>query len=88
MWKESPYHGRFVENMVRVRSFRGLTQQDLADQIGVKRSAIRDIEAEKRGLQLAEAAAIAAVLGVSLDLLCGEQPLTLQVAITPAPTAP
>lgn len=73
--------------MVRVRSFRGLNQQQLADRVGVRRSAIRDIETGKRGIQLAEAAEIAAVLDVPLDLMCGEQPLTLHVTIAPAPAS-
>jgi DNA-binding XRE family transcriptional regulator len=84
VWKESRHHGRFVENMARVRAFRGLNQEELAHLIGVKRTVIRDIEAEKRGMQLAEAAAIAEALGVGLDLMCGERPLTLTVTAATA----
>lgn len=84
VWKESRHHARFVENMARVRAFRGLNQEQLAHLIGVKRTVIRDVEAEVRGLQLAEAAAIAAALEVSLDLMCGEQPLTLSITAAPA----
>jgi DNA-binding XRE family transcriptional regulator len=70
--------------MARVRAFRGLTQEDLANAIGVKREVIRDVEAERRGLQFAEAAAIAEALGMSMDLMHGERPLTLTVTAEPA----
>jgi DNA-binding XRE family transcriptional regulator len=87
VWKESRHHARFVENMARVRRFRDLNQEQLAAMIGVKRTVIRDVEAEKRGLQLAEAAAIAEALEIPLDLMCGEQPLTLTVVAAPAGAA-
>lgn len=72
---------QFSDRVAKVRQFRGLTQQQLADQIGVRRNAITDIERRKRFARLGEAVAIARVLQVPLPDLYGDEPLN----VTPEP---
>jgi len=57
-----------VRNRIReLRTERGLTQQDLADAIGVSRQTVNAIEGEKYSPSLEAAFRIAEVLGKKLD---------------------
>jgi len=57
-----------VRNRIReLRAERGLTQQDLADAIGVSRQTVNAIEGEKYSPSLEAAFQIAAALGRGLD---------------------
>jgi transcriptional regulator with XRE-family HTH domain len=60
------------------RGARGWTQQQLADRMaeyghGWRWSTVAKLEAGERGIQLGEAAALADVFGVTLDLLSGRR---------------
>ena len=50
-----------------LRKTRGLTQQDLADRLGVKRATISNYEIGRRSPHLKELERISDILGVSLD---------------------
>lgn len=66
--------GRTGERIREARRARGLTQQDLADAVGVSRSAVAQWETQRAGQIQANLTRIAAVLGVSLGfLLEGEE---------------
>lgn len=57
-----------VRNRIReLRAERGLTQQELADAIGVSRQTVNAIEGEKYSPSLEAAFQIAAALGKRLD---------------------
>lgn len=65
-------HGMRTLNSNPVETARraaGLSQQQLADAVGLTQSAISLIESDRRRLKLAMAAKIAGALGVSLDSL-------------------
>jgi DNA-binding XRE family transcriptional regulator len=60
------------EHPVRaIRKHRGLTQTELAGQAGLQHDYIADIEAGKKTPSAASLKAIAAALGVPLDILAG-----------------
>ncbi|MEU3452278.1 helix-turn-helix transcriptional regulator [Micromonospora sp. NPDC006766] len=75
----SPHEERFAANVAQVRRARGMSQEDLANQIGMGRTAVVAIEAGGRRIRLGEACQIADVLGVSLAELIGDQPITIQL---------
>jgi DNA-binding XRE family transcriptional regulator len=52
-----------------VRKFRGLTQNDVADRAGLRQGFIADIEAGRKTGSAASLKAIAAALGVPLDVI-------------------
>ena len=54
-----------------IRKFRALTQIDVAEQAGLRQGYIADIEAGKKTGSAASLKAIAAALGVSLDVIVG-----------------
>lgn len=54
-----------------LRTDRGLTQEDLADLVGVRQGAISEYETGRKGMMLATAVTFADALGVSLDELVG-----------------
>src|SRR5438105_12290648 len=54
-----------------IRKYRGLTQIDVAEQAGLRQGYIADIEAGKKTGSAASLKAIAAVLGVPLDVVVG-----------------
>ena len=60
------------EHPVRaIRKFRGLTQSNVADRAGLRQGYIADIEAARKTGSAASLKAIAAALGVPLDVLVG-----------------
>jgi transcriptional regulator with XRE-family HTH domain len=58
-------------NLQSIRKKRGLTQQELADNVGVTRQAITSYEAEKVGIPSSTLIDIALTLNVSADELLG-----------------
>ena len=54
-----------------IRKFRGLTQTDVAEKAGLRQGYIADIEAGKKMGSATSLKAIAAALGVPLDVLVG-----------------
>jgi len=61
----------------RIRAARkaiGATQQKVAEQVGINRSALSEIEAGRRGLPTGEGIALAIALGTSLDALLADDP--------------
>lgn len=57
-----------IRNQIReLRAMRAMTQQELADQIGVTRQTVIAIEQDKYSPSLETAFKVAMVLGVSLD---------------------
>jgi transcriptional regulator with XRE-family HTH domain len=55
-----------------------MSQDHLASQIGVGRSAIQAIEGGGRRIRLGEACQIAQILGVSLDDLISDRPISVR----------
>lgn len=72
---------RFARRVKAMRVFRGYTQAQVADKLGICRVSVSDIENGRRGVRLGEALTLAEVLDVSLADLLAEQPLTLAVSI-------
>lgn len=69
---------RAVARIASVRQYREMTQQQLADQVGMRRAAVSAVECGDRNLRLGEAAAICDALGVDLGAVVSEQPLVLR----------
>lgn len=61
-----------------VRRHLDITQQQLADTVGMTRDAVSSIERGRRYFRLGEAAAICQALGVDLSALVAEAPLVLE----------
>jgi transcriptional regulator with XRE-family HTH domain len=57
--------------IARARKRRGLTQQDLAERVGVNRVSIARLEAGTRSPSMSTARRIADALGESLEMLFG-----------------
>ncbi len=56
------------ENPIRVyREYRGLTQQQLADKVGIQRAYLTEIETGRKAGSIKTLKAIAQVLGIDLD---------------------
>ncbi len=55
-----------------VRRMRGMTQQQLADAIGLTRTSVANIEAGRQDTGISTLLAIASALGIGADLLLGE----------------
>ena len=53
------------------RDYRGMTQQELADKVGINRTTLTGYESGHRTPDLFTAKRIAAALGVSMDVLSG-----------------
>lgn len=67
---QSGFYGSFGDAVRRARETAGLTQADLAGQVGLSRPAIANIELGRQGVLLHAGLDIAAALSVSLmDLL-------------------
>ena len=64
----------FSENLVQMRKLLSMTQQDLAEKVGVTRQSIAKWEAGEYFPDLEKSKILADVLGVSLDELANHQP--------------
>lgn len=58
-----------------------MTQQQLAESIGIHQAALSAIESGKRYLRLGEAIALCAALDVSLGDVVSDDPLTLRTEV-------
>ena len=74
----------FPESLFELRRDRGLSQEDLASQIGVSRQAVSKWETGEAMPDLNKLLLLADALGVSLDRLCGKA----ESLTEPLPTAP
>ena len=57
----------FIQNLIRIRKDRGLTQTDVAELIGTKQSAISRLERGEEDITLSRAELICAALEVELS---------------------
>ena len=64
----------FRDNLLKLRKLRNLTQEALADQVGVSRQALAKWEAGETVPDLDKSILIASALGVSLDDLVNYEP--------------
>jgi len=76
----------FPESLFELRRDRGLSQEDLASQIGVSRQAVSKWETGEAMPDLNKLLLLADALGVSLDRLCGKAE-SLTEPLSTAPTA-
>lgn len=74
---------RFEEQLLEIRKTRGMSQEALAEKIGVSRQAVSKWETGEAQPDYAKLIALADALEVSLDYLCGREP---QTANTSEPT--
>ena len=65
---------RFGSNLAAERKYKGLSQQELADAVGLSLWTISGYETGQYSPDMASATAIADVLDVSLDALAGREP--------------
>ncbi|MCR5527920.1 MAG: helix-turn-helix domain-containing protein [Saccharofermentans sp.] len=65
-----------VENLRILRNAKGMSQQQLADAIGVSQQAIQQYETDKVEPDLCNLIRISDVLGVSVDYLIAHEPVT------------
>lgn len=77
----SEHELRFGQNVQRVRAARGMSQQDLADQVGLGRTTVVRLERGDMRVRLGEACRIADVLNVPLGDLVADHPLTIQITL-------
>ncbi len=64
----------FNENLVQMRKIHGMTQEELAEKIGVSRQAVAKWEAGDSLPDLEKSKLLAEVLGVTLDELANHEP--------------
>ena len=64
----------FCDNLVQMRKLHGMTQEDLAEKIGVSRQAIAKWESGNSMPDLEKSKLLAEVLNVSLDELANHEP--------------
>lgn len=64
----------FKDNLIQLRKLQNLTQEDIAEKIGVSRQAVARWEAGETAPDLEKARMLAGVLGVSLDDLTNYEP--------------
>ena len=64
----------FKDNLIQIRKLQNLTQEDIAEKIGVSRQAVARWEAGETAPDLEKARLLAGVLGVSLDDLTNYEP--------------
>lgn len=64
----------FNENLVQMRKLLGMTQEDLAEKVGVTRQAVAKWESGESMPDLEKSKLLAEVLGVSLDELANHTP--------------
>ena len=63
----------FSHQLLQARKRRGLSQLELAEQIGVSRQAVSKWETGEAAPDLVKLLALAEALGISLDQLCGRE---------------
>ena len=61
----------FQETLLRERKKRGLSQEELAERLGVSRQAVSKWETGEASPDLSKLLSLSEALGVSLDVLCG-----------------
>ncbi len=76
---------KFSESLLQFRKTQGLSQEALAEKIGVSRQAVSKWETDEAFPDLQKAVLLSDALGVSLDDLCGKEALYSAKA---APAAP
>ena len=64
----------FRDNLVQMRKLRRLTQEDIAEKVGVTRQAVAKWEAGETVPDLDKCKMLAEILGVSLDDLANYEP--------------
>jgi len=72
---------RFVENVERLRRFKHLSAEEVSMGAGLPRLAVAHMEYRSRHLRLGEALALCAFLGVELNEMVSEKPLTVRIPI-------
>lgn len=86
--RELGSRGVVARNVLRLRIQRGMTQQQLAQALGVKQPRIAQIESADANLQIDTLDRLAAVFGVEpARLLQAEKPATAQAVDAPRPVA-
>ena len=74
----------FSDNLIQLRKIHGMTQEDLADKVGVTRQSIAQWESGKTCPNLTQSKALADAFGVTLDDLANfESKDNLNVAVPP-----
>ena len=74
----------FRDNLVQMRKLRRLTQEDIAEKVGVTRQAVAKWEAGETVPDLDKCKMLAEILGVSLDDLANYEPdKNLGLGVTP-----
>lgn len=77
----SEHEVRFAGRVARIRAVRGMSQQQLADHVGITRSAVSEIETSRRFVRIGEAHLIAEALGVPLADMLSPEPLGLTLTV-------
>lgn len=71
----------FGERIQRARKARGLAQRELAELVSIERAAIAKIECGIRRTSLTDAVELSRALGVSLDDLTSDKPVSIKVTV-------
>lgn len=66
--------GMFKDNLIQLRKLQNMTQEDIAEKVGVSRQAVAKWEAGETTPDLEKARLLASALGVSLDDLTNYEP--------------
>ena len=72
-WEESELEYQVARQIIALRTQQGLTQKDLARQVGTTQSAIARIESGGQNVSLKLLARVAKALGASLEVKLGRQ---------------
>ena len=64
----------FKDNLIQLRKLKGMTQEDIAEKVGVSRQAVAKWESGETSPDLEKSRLLAEVLGVSLDDLVNYEP--------------
>ena len=75
---------KFSEKIIQARKAKALTQEDLAEAVGVSRQAVSKWETEEAKPDLDKLVAICKVLDLSLDYLCLDKQPEITVELPPA----
>lgn len=67
-------HSEIIQEIVRLRRKRGISQQELGEVIGLDQSTVSRIEKGERGLAVAELADIAERLNVAVESILRTEP--------------